>query len=156
MSENRIVSTEEVVLNAVRRLLTDDVNKLLDGLGIPIPRFEFGNHAGREVAVPDIMLSKCERTEKERILFTSAYTVELNIPVDDLRDYDGELYMFAYSTAISRAVRLNPSLGGAVNNAVITASEFMEPKKRYCGDNWMALIEMRVTTEGLLNDGVWA
>jgi len=153
MSGDLPVSFEKKILGAIRKLLVDDVNKLLEGLSFHVPTLEFGTHSGREVIVPHVSLSACERSEKERIVFVNAYTVEIGIPVDDLRDWDGELLAFAYGAAIRRAVRLNPSLGGLADRTVITKMDYLEPKRRFCGDCWIVAARLRVTVEGLANDG---
>jgi len=143
---------EGAVLNAVRRLLVDDVNKLLEGLSFHVPLFEFGNHSGREVAVPGVSLSWCGRTEKERVVFVNAYAVEVTVPVEDLREWDGETLMFAYGAAIDTAISLNKSLGGIVDNVLVTKRDYVQPTRRYCGDCWILALKLRVTVEGLLSD----
>ena len=153
MSGDLLVSFEKKISGAIRKLLVDDANKLLEGLSFHVPTLEFGTHSGREVIVPHVSLSACERSEKERIVFVNAYAVEIGVPVDDLRDWDGELLMFTYGAAIERAVRLNGSLGGIVDRVVITKKEYVEPRRRYCGDCWILAVRLRVTVEGLANDG---
>jgi len=153
MSGELLVSFEKKVKSAVKGLLVDDVNKLLEELSFHVPTLEFGTHSGREVIIPNVSLTACEQSEKERIVFVNAYAVEISLPVDDLRDWDGELLAFAYGAAIRRAVRLNSSLGGLVDRTVITNMDYVEPKRRFCGDRWIVAARLRVTVEGLTNDG---
>ena len=153
MSGELLVSMEKKIKGAIRKLLVDDVNKLLEELSFHVPTLEFGTHIGREVIIPHVSLKACEQSEKERIVFVNAYAVEIGIPVDDLRDRDGELLAFAYGAAIRRAVRLNSSLGGLVDRTVITNMDYVEPKRRFCGDHWIMAARLRVTVEGLANDG---
>ena len=153
MSGELLVSFEKKVKSAVKGLLVDDVNKLLEELSFHVPTLEFGTHSGREVIIPNVSLTACEQSEKERIVFVNAYAVEISLPVDDLRDWDGELLAFAFGAAIRRAVRLNPSLGGLVDRTIITNMDYVEPKRRFCGDHWIVAARLRVTVEGLANDG---
>jgi len=153
MSGELLVSMEKKIKGAIRKLLVDDVNKFLEELSFHVPTLEFGTHSGREVIIPNVSLSACEQSEKERIVFVNAYAVNVSIPVDDSRDWDGELLAFAYGAAIRRAVRLNSSLGGLVDRTVITNMDYVEPKRRFCGDRWIAAARLRVTVEGLTNDG---
>ena len=153
MSCDLLVSFEKKILGAIKKLLVDDVNKLLEELSFHVPTLEFGTHSGREVVIPNVSLSACEQSEKERIVFVNAYAVEVTIPVDDLRDWDGELLAFAFGAAIRLAVRLNSSLGGMVDRTVITNMDYVEPKRRFCGDHWIVATRLRVTVEGLANDG---
>jgi len=153
MSGELLVSMEKKIKGAVRGLLVDDVNKLLEELSFHVPTLEFGTHSGPEVIIPRVSLSACEQSEKERIVYVNAYAVEISLPVDDLRDWDGELLAFAYGAAIRRAVRLNSSLGGMVDRTVIINMDYVEPKRRHCGDRWIVAARLRVTVEGLANDG---
>jgi len=147
------VSMEVKIRGAVRALLVDDVNGLLDGLGFHVPSLELGDSGGREAVVPLVSLAASERTEKERIVRVNAYSVEIQIPVDDLREWDGETLAYCYGAAIERAVGVDNSLGGIVDRAVITKMEYVRPKRRYCGDHWIVAARLRVTVEGLKNDG---
>jgi len=153
MSGELLVSFEKKILGAIRKLFVDDVNKLLEELSFHVPTLEFGTHGGREVIIPNVSLSACEQSEKERIVFVNAYAVEISLPVDDLRDWDGELLAFAYGAAVRRAVRLNSSLDGIVDRTVITNMDYVEPKRRFCGDRWIVAARLRVTVEVLANDG---
>ena len=153
MNGDRVLTVEEMIVNGVKRLLVKDVNKLLEGLDFHVPCFEFGNHGGREAVVPGVALSSCERTEKERVVFVDAYAVEITVPVEDIWGCDGERLVFSYGAAIDGAVRLNGSLDGTVSRVVITGKEFIPPKKPRCGDCWVLVMRLRVTVEGLANDG---
>ena len=52
----------EIVL-AVRKMLAEQVNEVLEGLEIAIPLIEFGEY--HNAVSPVVALNACERTEKE-------------------------------------------------------------------------------------------
>jgi hypothetical protein len=78
---------EEILLNSLKKLLSGPVNELLEEMERPVPPVEFGQsgftglssefrqgrnstafYGGGSVVVPVVILSTCERSEKERII----------------------------------------------------------------------------------------
>jgi hypothetical protein len=146
MSETRALYIEETIIMAVKRLLSVQVNEILKGLIFHIPLIEFGDYGGGSAVVPVIALSSCERTEKERILLIDAYSLTITFEVPETPE--SELYCYAYSGAVSRALYDNPTLGGIADRAVITEKKYLTPKKPLCGEGWGLVIKVRLTVEG--------
>jgi hypothetical protein len=137
---------EEIVLNSLKKLLSGRVNELLEETEYPIPPIEFGNYQGGSVIAPVISLSTCERTEKERVVRLDAYTltVTLNVP-----EYpEGERNCYAYAWAAAAALKENPTLGGAVDRAVLIGKKYTPPKQSGTGGDWELILTLRVTVEG--------
>jgi hypothetical protein len=105
------------------------------------------DYGGGYAAVPMIVLSSCERTEKERIIFLDAYTLTITFSLIDMPE--SELYCYAYSAAFSKALNNDVTLGGVADRAVIIGKKYMPPKKPNCGQGWELIITMRVTIEGM-------
>jgi hypothetical protein len=139
------------IIEAVRGLLAGRVNELLGDLQFSIPVIEFGNYSGRDVIVPVIVMNACERSEKERLILLDAYSLTVTFCLPDTDD--GELFCYAYSAAVSRALAENPTLDGVVDRAVITGKKYVQPDKRYCGGNWEMIMTLRLTVEGSVYAG---
>jgi hypothetical protein len=136
---------EQRIVEAVRELLTGRVNELLGGIHYSVPLIEFGNYSGGNVVIPVIGLSTCERTEKERIIRLDAYSLAIVLTLPET--LESELFCYAYSGAISRAVFDNPTLDGIVDRAVIIGKKYVPPKKINCGQGWELVITLRITVE---------
>ena len=136
---------EPRILNATRKLLTERVNEVLRDSEYSIPNIEFGDYMGEYAVAPVILLSACERTEKERIVRVDAYLMTIAFSLPDVPE--SELYCYAYSGAIGRAFYNDPTLGGVVDRAVITGKKYVQPKKPNCGEGWELQISLRVTIE---------
>jgi hypothetical protein len=135
---------EQRIINAVRELLTGQVNTILSGMEFAIPIIEFGEYSAGYV-VPVITLAACERTEKERVIRLDAYSVAITFSLPETPE--NELYCYAYSGAVDRAVYNDPTLGGAVDRAVITGKRYIPPKVAKCGEGWGLSIVLRLTAE---------
>jgi hypothetical protein len=146
MSETRALYIEESIILEVKRLLLGQVNEIVKSLIFHIPLIEFGDYGGGSAVVPVIALSSCERTEKERILRIDAYS--LTITFELLETPESELYCYAYSTAVSRALYDNPTLGGIADRATVTGKKYLTQKKPNCGESWGLVITLRITVEG--------
>ena len=138
---------EQRIIEAVRGLLTGRVNEFLGETEYQIPLIEFSEYKGGSVVVPCIALSTCERTEKERIIRMDAYSVAITFTMPETPE--SELYCFAYSGAVSRAVCHDPTLGGVVDRAVVTGKKFVSPKKPHCGEGWGLAVTLRITVDGM-------
>jgi len=135
------------IIEAVRKMLSEKVNELLGDMQFSIPLVEFGNYDGGDVVVPVVALACCERTEKERIIRVDAYSlsVTFNVPENE----DGELFCYAYSSAVCKALELNPTLGGVADRVAVSGKKYVEPKKQGCGEGWQLVITLRITVEGI-------
>jgi hypothetical protein len=140
------VFIEQQIVSVVREILTERVNEMLCDMRFPVPPVEFGDYFGGFAVVPAVVLSSCERTEKERIVRLDAYslTVTFNLPETP----ESEQQCYAYSGAISRAIYDNPTLCGVADRAVITGKKYLSPKKPNCGEGWQLVITLRITVEG--------
>jgi hypothetical protein len=149
MSDNQILFVEEAIIGAVKRLLSGKVNELLASFQFYIPLIEFGNYNGYEVIVPTIALTSCECSEKERIIRMDVYSLTITFTLPET-PYS-ELYSYAYSAAVCKAVEENPTFDGIADKATVTGKKYIQPKKRNCGENWELIITLRITTEGMKN-----
>jgi hypothetical protein len=134
------------IISAVRELLIGKVNELLCDMQFFIPLVEFGNYGGADVVVPVIALACCERSEKERIIRVDAYSLTITFSVPD--NEDGELFCYAYGSAVCKALELNPTLGGVADRATITGKKYNKPKT---AGNWETVIALRITAETVSN-----
>jgi hypothetical protein len=133
------------IISAVRELLTGKVNELLGNVGFNIPFIEFSDYQGRDVVVPVISLSSCERTDKERLILVDAYSLTIIFTVPETVETD--LNCYAYAAAVGKAFELSPTLGGIADRAVITGKKYIQPLKSRGGDDWEVVISLRVTVE---------
>jgi hypothetical protein len=142
---------EQRIIMAIRGLLVGRVNEMLCDMQLVIPLVEFGNYSGNFVVVPAVTFSSCERTEKERIIRLDAYTMTISFTLPETPE--SELYCYAYSGTVSKAICDDPTLGGIVDRATITGKKFVPPKKPHCGEGWELVITLRITTGGMNNAG---
>ena len=133
------------IIEAVRKLLVNEVNEILGSFEYVIPLVEFSPCYSGSVISPFICLSSCEKAEKERIVRLDAYimTITFNIPETP----ESELHCYVYSGAVSRVIYDNHTLGGIADRAVITGKRYNPPKKPNCGEGWELSITLRITIE---------
>jgi len=138
---------EQKIIEAIQELLAGKVNELLKKSQFPIPMIEISKFGYASSIVPEIALTICEQTEKERIIRIDAFslTITFNIPETP----ESELLCYAYAGVVGRAVHDNPTLGGIVNRAVITGKKYNPPKRPHCGEDWTLVLTLRVTVEGM-------
>jgi len=134
---------EQRIIEAVRFLLAGRVNEILRESEFTIPVIEFGDYCGSSVVAPEIALSGCERTEKERLICLDAYS--MTITFDLPQSPESELSCYAFAGAVGRAVFDDPTLGGLADRVVIAGKKFITPKKPHCGDAWGLVISLRIT-----------
>jgi hypothetical protein len=137
---------EEIIINSLKSLLAGPVNQLLGETEYPIPPIEFGNYRGGSVIAPVIALSTCERTEKERIIRLDAYTLTITLNVPEYPE--GERNCYAYVWAAATALGDDPTLGGAVDRAVLVGKKYVPPKQSGTGGDWTVVLSLRLTVEG--------
>jgi hypothetical protein len=138
---------EQGIGEAVRGLLSEQVNELLSSSQVIFPLVEFGLFNSMFIVTPAIVLTHCEQTEKERIIRQDAYLLTITLTMPDTPD--GELHCYAYSGAIGRALYENPTLGGIVDRAVITGKKYVPPIKEHCGESWSLVVSLRITVEAM-------
>ena len=138
---------ETRIITAVRGLLTGRVNEILSEGQFAIPLIEFTEYRGGSVVSVVITLTTSEQTEKERIIRLDAYTLTITFSFADTPE--SELYCYAYSGAVGKAVFDNPTLGGVVDRAIVTGKKYIPPKKPHSGESWGLVIALRLTIEGM-------
>jgi len=74
-------------------------------------------------------------------------TVAFNVPETE----DSELFCYAYSSAVCKALDLNPTLGGIADRVVVSGKKYVPPKVVNSGMEWQAVICLRITVEGMEN-----
>ena len=136
---------EQQIIEAIRVMLTGQVNELLGELQFHIPLIEFGDYCGSNVIVPVITLACCERTEKERIIKLDAYSITITFTLNETLDND--FHCYAYAAAVCEAIKSNPTLNGIVDRVVMTGKKYKLPKKPGCGEQAEVVISLRVTVE---------
>jgi hypothetical protein len=148
MSSTHDFFIEEEITGCFFRLLDEQVNYFLRELELTLPPLDVGGTPGGDAVYPDIFISECERTEKERIIRIDAYTVTITFPVPESEFAD--LYCYAYASAFDKALGFNPTLGDIVSRAVMTGKKYIRPKKPNCGEEWKLVIAVRATVETII------
>ena len=133
------------IIEAVRKLLVNEVNEILGSFEYEIPLVEFSSGYSGSVISPLICLLSCERTEKERIIRLDAYALTITFNITETPE--SELHCYVYSGAVSRAIYDNPTLSGITDKAVVTGKKYNPPKKPNCGEGWELIITLRITVE---------
>ena len=136
---------ETRIIDAVRKLLTGRVNDLLGETEHQIPLIEFSDYEGKSAVVPVIGFSGCEQSEKERLIRLEAYSLTIIFSLPDVRE--SEMFCYAYSGAVGKAFFDDTTLGGVVDNAVVTGKRYVPPKNASYGDGWELIVSLRVTVE---------
>jgi len=139
------VFIEVRIIEAIRELLTGRVNEVLGDWKYLIPVFEISDYQGKAMVVPVIVLSSCERTEKERIILLDAYSLTITFNVPETQN--SELYCYTYANAICQALQENATLGGVVDKVTICGKKYVPPKRPGCEQDWEVVISLRVTVE---------
>jgi hypothetical protein len=152
MTDKKGLYIEEIILNSVKKLLSERVNELLGEVEFKIAPVEFserwsGSPAGVGVVAPVLRLSECERSEKERIDRLDAYVLTVSFHVPETADSERDIY--AYAAAVGKALAEDPTLRGAVDRAVLTGKKYVPPKHEHCGEDWELVVTLRLTVEGM-------
>ena len=138
---------EQQIIEAAKKLLSEQANDLLGNSQFSIPVIEFGGNGSGYTVAPVISLSGCERTEKERIVQQDTYLMTITFSFQE--QPESELHLYAYSGAVSRVFYDNPTLGGIADRAIITGKKYVSPKKPNCGEEWGLIVSVRITVEGM-------
>jgi hypothetical protein len=136
---------EQKIVGAVKGILLSRVNEILGQYDFPIPAVDFGEYCGETAISPTIFITACECSEKERILRLDAYSLTITFTLPETPEC--ELNCWAYSAAVSMALKENPTLFGIADKAVITGKKYVQPKKPNCGEGWGLVLTVRVTVE---------
>ena len=151
MSSNRVLFIEEAIIEAVKKLLSETVNRYFEKLEYQLSMIEFNNYANRYFITPTITITGCEQTEKERVIKLNVFSLTITCNIPEMPE--SGLYSFAYLAGIRKAVMENPTLNGVVDRAVLTSEKIIQPKVHGCGQEWQVIINLRVTVEGYVYAG---
>jgi hypothetical protein len=140
---------EEKVLNSVKSLLLGRVNEILGEAEFLIPPIEFTHKPNWSyyAITPELAITACERSEKDRIVLLDAYKVTITFTMPE--SY-GERNGYAYAASIDRALQEDPTLGGVADYALLVKKDYKAPKRPGAGEDWEAVLTLRITTEGPL------
>jgi hypothetical protein len=92
-------------------------------------------------------MAGCEQSEKERIIRLDVYMLTVAFSLPEIPE--SELYCYAYSAAVAKALNEDVTLGGIVDRVSITGKKYVPPKKAGCGQGWELIISLRITVEGV-------
>jgi hypothetical protein len=138
---------EQQIIEAVRKMLKNKVNKIIEDLQFLIPLIEFSGYSDSKVITPVITLSACEKSEKERIIQLDVYALAIQIHFKN--EFDSELFCYAYAFAVNKALKEDTTLDGVVDRTVMTERKYTPPKSKSLGEGWALNITLRVTVEGM-------
>jgi hypothetical protein len=140
---------EENIINSLKSLLSGRVNEILGEAEFLIPPVEFTHkpNGGYYSVTPELVISTCERSEKDRIVLLDVYKVTITFTMPE--PY-GERNSYAYAGAVDRALWEDPTLGGTADYALLVKKEYKTPKRPGTGEDWEAVLILRVTAEGIL------
>ena len=136
---------EQQITGAVRGLLTEQVNEIMGEWEFVVPVIGFGKTGGMYAVSPEIVISGCERTEKERVVRLDVYSMSVTFTLQE-HEY-GELFCYAYAAVFTKALGNDVTLGGVADRAIITGKKYIPPKKPHCGEGWGLVVNLRVTVE---------
>jgi hypothetical protein len=137
---------EQKIIDAVKNLLCEKVNELINAMQHNIPLVEFSDYQGMGVIVPVLTLADCEQSEKERIIKLDTYSLHIVFSFPETPESQYNCY--AYSAAVGKALKEDVTLGGIVDRAVIAGKKYVPPKKAGSGQGWELSITLRITVEG--------
>jgi hypothetical protein len=149
MTDKKGSYIEEIIINSIKSLLSGRVNELLGEVEFLIPPVEFTHkpNGGYYAVTPELSISTCERSEKDRIVLLDAYKVIITFTCPE---QNGERNCYVYAGAVDRALREDSTLGGTADYALLVKKEYIAPKRPGTGEPWEAVLTLRVTVEGII------
>jgi hypothetical protein len=147
--DNRATYIEAIIINSLKSLLAGRVNELVGEAEFLIPPIEFTHkpNGGYYSVTPELSVSTCERSEKDRIVLVDAYKVTITFTCPE---QNGERNCYVYAGAVDRALREYPTLGGTADYALLVKKDYRGPKHPGTGEGWEAVLTLRLTVEGIL------
>ena len=139
------VFVEQQIIQTIHKLLGGRVNEILREMEFSIPLIEIGCDGSNFVVAPAVILSSCERTEKERIIRLDSYSLAVTFEIPDTPE--SEFYCYAYNHAFCKAINENCTLDGLVNRVAVIGKKYIFPRKPYCGGTYGLAITMRLVIE---------
>jgi len=138
---------ETRIAAALERLLTDEVNKLLEALPVQLAPIELGEYSGAEIARASIAIASSQRTEKERVVLLDAYAIEIRYSVFDRGGREAGRLLPYYTACIRKAIRRNGTLGGLVDRIALLETRHEPAGKGFPADHWTGTARLRATAE---------
>jgi hypothetical protein len=135
-------TNEEMLLEMTAELLSGGVNFYLNELDETVPLFEIdGQHKlGAYGVKPDIDISDCELSEKERVIRLQAYTLTITFCV---KSFEHKRLLYIYAYAIEKAIACDPTFGGVADRVALIHKKY---SKRDAG-MWEIAISVRAVIE---------
>jgi len=135
-------TNEQILIEMTEELLSGAVNFYLGELDVAVPLFEIdcSRRLGSYGIYPDIEISECELSDKERIIKVEAYALKITVRIQRLEEKK-HLYFYAY--ALDKAIGDDPTFGGVADSVSIV-------QKKYCRNEsggWEIVITLRATVE---------
>jgi hypothetical protein len=130
-------TNEEMLLEMTAELLSGGVNYYLNEIDETVPLFEIEGQRklGAYGVKPDIDVSDCELSEKERVIKLQAYTLTITFCV---KGFEHKRLLYIYAYAIEKAIGDDPTFGGVADRVALT-------HKKYSGEQ--VVITLRATLE---------
>jgi hypothetical protein len=136
-------TNEEMLLEMTEELLSGAVNFYLNELDETVPQLEIvkNRSLGGYGVKPDIDISECELSEKERIIKLQAYTVNISFC---LKGSENKRLLYIYAYAIEKAINDDPTFGSVADRVTLSHKKYSQKT----ADVWEIVITVRATMEG--------
>jgi hypothetical protein len=135
-------TNEEMLLEMTAALLGGAVNFYLGELDETVPQFEIDvrRPLGGYGVVPDIDISECELSDKERVIKLQAYTLKISFCV---KGSENKKLLYVYAYAIEKAISDDFTFGGIADRIVLTHKKYRQQDT----GTWDVVITLRATVE---------
>jgi hypothetical protein len=140
-------TNEEMLLEMTAELLGGAVNFYLNELDEAVPQFEIDvrHKLGGYGVVPDIDISECELSDKERVIKLQAYTLKISFCV---KGSENKRLLYVYAYAIEQAINDDVTFGGVADRVMLTHKKFNQVN----ADTWEIVLSVRATIETIRNE----
>jgi hypothetical protein len=128
-------------------LLGGAVNFYLGELDEAVPLFEIDvrHKLGGYGIKPDIDISECELSDKERVIRLQAYTLKISFCV---KGSENKRLLYIYAYAIEKAISDDVTFGGVADRVVVSHKKYSQKT----ADLWEIVISVRATIETISNE----
>jgi hypothetical protein len=135
-------TNEEMLLEMTAALLGGAVNFYLNELDETVPLFEIDvrHKLGGYGVVPDIDISECELSDKERVIKLQAYTLKISFCV---KGSENKRLLYIYAYAIEQAINDDPTFGSVADRVTLTHKKYFQKDT----GTWDVVITLRATVE---------
>jgi hypothetical protein len=119
------------IFDVVRGFLLGRVNTELAGTDYHVPLIKFKGSKGKTAIVSDI-----------EILVHDTFSVTVTYTLPETPE--SEFYCYAYGSAFCIAVKKDPTLGGVVEQAVVSEKKYVSPNTENSRREWQAVITLQI------------